>query len=291
MRRKKIINQSVVEINDNKVTDEVERLEKEVVFKNSKEGKKARRNATKKERRSNLSYNGFGAKNIEFDMFLTTMQYICSLNAMLRTDNRQTHTNKKTSKNICIFNNKAYLYGDLENRIELRREIIRYTNFLEKERNLEKDKIIVQIGSIDYRYDKYITETINERVINDALRRINGINEYMQERYRCFVGFLLNDFRSKAIVLYIFAVQEFGDKESKKEISKEKRFFAEQKKFKAMNKETNKTKSKGTKNETKNILNENKNEVKKFFNKEKLSKEETNINFEDITDTVDIAKC
>ena len=32
MRRKKIINQSVVEINDNKVTDEVERLEKEVVF-------------------------------------------------------------------------------------------------------------------------------------------------------------------------------------------------------------------------------------------------------------------
>ena len=58
-----------------------------------------------------------------------------------------------------------------------------------------------------------------------------------------------------------------------------------------MNKETNKTKSKGTKNETKTILNENKNEVKKFFNKEKLSKEETNINFEDITDTVDITKC
>lgn len=287
MRRKKIVDQSVVEVNDNKVTDEVERLEKEVVLKNSKEGKKARRNATKRERRSNLSYNGFGAKNIEFDMYLTTMQYICSLNAMLRTDNRQSHTNKKTSKNICIFNNKAYLYGDLENRIELRREIIRYTNFLERERNLEKDKIIVQIGSIDYRYDKYITETINERVINDALRRINGINEYMQGRYRCFVGFLLNDFRSRAIVLYIFAVQEFGNKESKKEILKEKSFFAEQKNFKAMNKETNKAKRKVTKN----MSNENKNEEKKFFNKEKISKEETNINFEDITDTVDITKC
>lgn len=287
MRRKKTVNQSVVEENDYKIIDEVERLEKEVVLKNSKEGKKARRNATKRERRSNLSYNGFGAKNIEFDMFLTTMQYICSLNAMLRTDNRQSHTNKKTSKNICIFNNKAYLYGDLENRIELRREIIRYTNFLERERNLEKDKIIVQIGSIDYRYDKYITETINERVINDALRRINGINEYMQGRYRCFVGFLLNDFRSRAIVLYIFAVQEFGNKESKKEILKEKSFFAEQKNFKAMNKETNKAKRKVTKN----MSNENKNEEKKFFNKEKISKEETNINFEDIIDTVDITKC
>lgn len=291
MRRKKTVNQSVVEENDYKIIDEVERLEKEVVLKNSKEGKKARRNATKRERRSNLSYNGFGAKNIEFDMFLTTMQYICSLNAMLRTDNRQSYTNKKTSKNICIFNNKAYLYGDLENRIELRREIIRYINFLERERNLEKDKIIVQIGSIDYRYDKYITETINERVINDALRRINGINEYMQGRYRCFVGFLLNDFRSKTIVLYIFAVQEFGNKESKKEILKEKSFFAEQKNFKTMDKKTDKTKRKETKNETKNISNKNKNEVKKFFNKEKLSKEETNINFEDITDTVDITKC
>lgn len=223
MIRKKTVNQSVTEQNKEKnAIDEVERLTREAVYKNSKEGKKARRDATKRERRSNLSYNGFGAKNIEFDMFLTTMQYIVSLNSMLRTDNRQSHTNKKTPRNVCILNNKAYLYGDLDNRIAIRRELIRYTNKLEKDRNLEKDKIIVQIGSIDYRYDRYITETINERVVNDAMRRIKGINDYMKGRYHCFVGFLLNDFRSRIIMLYIFAVQE--TKESSQILDKNKDF-------------------------------------------------------------------
>ena len=44
----------------------------------------------------------------------------------------------------------------------------------------------------------------------------------MKGRYHCFVGFLLNDFRSRIIMLYIFAVQE--TKESSQILDKNKDF-------------------------------------------------------------------
>lgn len=151
-------------------------------------------------------YNGFEPKSIEFEMFYTVYQYLGGLNFILRAGNNQRRTTKRTPDNYCLFQDKVLRYGDLEERRNIRRDIIRYTNGLERQLGFEKDEIGTMIGWIQYRYDKFASEIITEKVVKDAISRMDGIDRYMSNRAMCLVGFLTNDNSREGLRLRVFAL-------------------------------------------------------------------------------------
>lgn len=157
-------------------------------------------------KRFKKGYNGFEAKSIEFEMFYTIYQYLGGVNFILRAGNNQRNTTKRTPDNYCIFQGKVLRYGDLDERRNIRKDIIRYTSGLERQLRLEKDEIGSMIGWIQYRYDKFASEIINDKVVKDAISRMEGIDRYMTNRAMCLVGFLTNDNSREGLRLRVFVL-------------------------------------------------------------------------------------
>lgn len=151
-------------------------------------------------------YNGFEPKAIKFNMYYSIVQYIGGLNRELRAGENQKTTTKRTPDNYCVFKNNLYRYGDLENRRKIRKELLKYTNNIEKNRELKKDEISEYIGFIEYRYDKFLSEVINEKVVEDAIRRMEGIDEYMKGRATTFCAFIINDRSREGLRMRVYAI-------------------------------------------------------------------------------------
>lgn len=155
-------------------------------------------------------YNGFEPKSIEFKMFYKPVQYIGMLNIMLRLGEHQKKSTKRTQDNYCIIRGKPYRYGDTENRINIRRRIIRYTNTAERNRQLRKDEIVPSIGYIEYRYDRFASEIINEKVIEDAIERMKGIEYYKNNQIVSFASFINNDRSREGLRMTVFILYKPG---------------------------------------------------------------------------------
>lgn len=152
-------------------------------------------------------YNGFGQKELQFDRCYSTIHYIGVLNKSLEIKKKNVRIPLKSKENYCIFQGKARKYESDENRKLIRKDIIRYTNQIGRERELANDEIGQFIGYIEYKYDPFISDEINEKVLEDAKKRLEGIQSMKKNELDILCAFITNDnkqrgLRMKVLVLF-----------------------------------------------------------------------------------------